>query len=236
MEENVGVRGFDNFGVCGAIGGSDNSDSEEIGRFGVSVFNLGGRFFMSEKDSIGRRLANDEARDKGTGGRFFSRSQDLMGPGASVTSGVIGPGKLWVDELDGVLTCSLRWESIWMSTREGRGSEKRARVDAGSGWSCSGMLRDRVEATVRLRLCHDVGGREGRFRFCVDFDEYALASPENERERGCGWEREERGALLRDATEDWRERAMCDSRLVRGDGASSSSLFRNNKKKGGQRM
>lgn len=35
-----------------------------------------------------------------------------------------------------------------------------------------------------------------------------------------------------DATEDWRERAMCDSRLVRGDGASSSSLFRNR----GQRM
>jgi hypothetical protein len=55
-----------------------------------------------------------------------------------------------------------------------------------------------------------------------------LASPENERERGC----EEREALLREASEDWRERAMCDSRLVSGDGASSSSLFRNNEKKG----
>jgi hypothetical protein len=108
VEENVGVRGFDNFGVCGAIGGSDNSDSDEMGRFGASEFNLGGRFFMSEKDSIGRRLANDEARDKGMAGRFFSRSQGLMEPGTSDTSGVIGPSKLWVDELDGVLTCSLR--------------------------------------------------------------------------------------------------------------------------------
>jgi hypothetical protein len=108
VEENVGVRGFDDFGVRGAIGRSDDSDSEEIGCFGASVFNLVGRCFMSEKDSIGRRLANDETRDKGMGGRFFSRSQDLMGPGSSVTSGVIGPGKLWVDELDGVLTCSLR--------------------------------------------------------------------------------------------------------------------------------
>jgi len=72
------------------------------------VFNLGRRFFMSDKDSIGRRFAIDETRDKGMGGRHFSRSQDLMGPGTSVTSGVIGPGKLWVDELDGVLTCSLR--------------------------------------------------------------------------------------------------------------------------------
>ena len=107
--ENVGVCGFDNFGVCGdTIGGSDNSDSDEIGRFGTSVFNFKERFFMSEKDSIGRRLAYDEARDKGMGGRFFSRSQGLMEPGTSVTSGVIGPGKLWVDELDGVLTCSLR--------------------------------------------------------------------------------------------------------------------------------
>ena len=107
--ENVGVGGLDNFGVCGdTISGSDNSDSDEIGRFGTSVFNLKGRLFMSENDSIGRRLANDEARDKGMGGRFFSRSQDFMGTGTSDTSGVIGPGKLWVDELDGVLTCSLR--------------------------------------------------------------------------------------------------------------------------------
>jgi hypothetical protein len=52
-----------------------------------------------------------------------------------------------------------------MSTRDEGGSEKRARVDAGSGGSCSAMLRDSVEATVRLRLCHDVGGRDGRFRF-----------------------------------------------------------------------
>lgn len=107
--ENVGVRGFDNFGVCGdTIGGSDNSDSEEIGCLGARVFNRAGRFFVSEKDSIRRRLANDEARDKGIGGRFFSRSQALIAPGISVTSGVIGPGKLCVDELDGVLTCSLR--------------------------------------------------------------------------------------------------------------------------------
>lgn len=62
-----------------------------------------------------------------------------------------------------------------------------------------------------------------------------MASPENERERGWALEREERATLLRDTAEDWRERARCDSRLVRGDGASSSSLFRNNLKKG-QRM
>jgi hypothetical protein len=109
VEENAGVWEFVNFGVCGdTIGKSDNSDSEEIGRFGVSVSNLAGRFFTSDKDSIGRRPAIDETRDKGTGGRLFSRSQDLMGTGTSITSGVIGPGKLWEDELDGVLTCSLR--------------------------------------------------------------------------------------------------------------------------------
>jgi len=96
---------FGNFGVCGdKIGGSDNSDSEEIGRFGACVFNLGRPFLVSDKDPICRRFAIDETRDKGMGGRFFSRCQDLMGPGTSVTSGVIGPGKLWVDELDGVLT------------------------------------------------------------------------------------------------------------------------------------
>jgi hypothetical protein len=101
----VGVCKFDNFGVCGdTTGGSDNSDSEEIGRLGASVSNLGGRFFMFVKDPIGRRLAIDGARDKGMGGRFFSRSQDLMDAGSSVTSGVIGPGRLWLDELDGVLT------------------------------------------------------------------------------------------------------------------------------------
>jgi hypothetical protein len=105
VEENVGVCGFDDFGVCGdTTGGSDKSDSEEIGRLGPSVSNLGGRFFMFGKDSLGRRLAIDGARDKGMGGRFFSRPQDLMEGGASVMSGVIGPGKLWVDELDGVLT------------------------------------------------------------------------------------------------------------------------------------
>jgi hypothetical protein len=106
--ENVGVCGFDDFGVCGdTTGRSDSSDSDEIGRFGASVFNLKRRFFMSEKDSIGRRLANDEARDKGIGGRFFSQSQDFVGTETSDTSGVIGPSKLCVDELDGVLTCSL---------------------------------------------------------------------------------------------------------------------------------
>lgn len=109
VEENVGVCWLDNFGVCGdTIGESDNSDSEEIGRLGAIVFSFGGRLFISEKDSIGRRLANDDARDRGMGGRFFSRSQALIEPGTSIMSGVIGPGKLWVDELDGVLTCSLR--------------------------------------------------------------------------------------------------------------------------------
>lgn len=103
--ENVGVCGFDNFGVCGdTTGGSDKSDSEEIGRLGGSVSNLGGRFFMSDQDSIGRRLASDGTRDIGMGGRVFSRSQDLAEAGTSVTSGVTGPGKLWEDELDGVLT------------------------------------------------------------------------------------------------------------------------------------
>lgn len=103
--ENVGVCGVDSFGVCGdTTGGSDKSDSEEIGRLEASVSNLGGRFFMSDKDPTGRRLASDGTRDIGMGGRFFSRSQELTEAGTSVTSGVTGPGKLWVDELDGVLT------------------------------------------------------------------------------------------------------------------------------------
>ena len=102
MEENVGVCGGFDIGVCGdATGGSDELESEDIGRLGASVSNLGGRFFMSGKDSIGRRFAIDGARDKGMGGRFFSRSQEA---GTSETSGVIGPGKLCEDELDGVLT------------------------------------------------------------------------------------------------------------------------------------
>lgn len=33
------------------------------------------------------------------------------------------------------------------------------------------MLRDSVEATVRLRLGQDVGGAEGRLKFWCDFDE-----------------------------------------------------------------
>jgi len=66
---------------------------------------------MSDKDPFGRKLAIDGPRDKGMGGRLFSRSQGLMGVlwgGTSITSGVLGPSKLWVDELDGVRTWSLR--------------------------------------------------------------------------------------------------------------------------------
>jgi hypothetical protein len=58
-----------------------------------------------------------------------------------------------------------------MSTREDGGSEK---CEGAGGWSrgsCSGMLTDSVEATVWLRLCQDVGGAEGRFKFWCDFDE-----------------------------------------------------------------
>ena len=36
---------------------------------------------------------------------------------------------------------------------------------------------------------------------------------------------------LRDTTEDWRERARCERRLVRGDGASSSSLCKDKEEK-----
>lgn len=97
-----------NFGVCEDITGeSDNSDPEEIGRLEGSVPSFAGRRFMSDKDPIGRRLAIDGPRDKGRGGRLLSRSQGLMGGlwgGTSKTSGVLGPGRLWVDELDGVLT------------------------------------------------------------------------------------------------------------------------------------
>jgi hypothetical protein len=42
------------------------------------------------------------------------------------------------------------------------GSEKRVRAGV---VSCSGMLRDRSEDDVRLRLCHDVGGADGRLPF-----------------------------------------------------------------------
>jgi hypothetical protein len=48
-----------------------------------------------------------------------------------------------------------------MSTREDGGSEKRDKDGTDSGDVCSGMLRDSVEATVRLRFCHDVGGFDG---------------------------------------------------------------------------
>lgn len=58
-----------------------------------------------------------------------------------------------------------------MSTREDGGSEKCEGVGGGSEGSCSGMLRDSVETAVRLRLCQDVGGAEGRLKFCCDFDE-----------------------------------------------------------------
>lgn len=97
-----------NFGVCGGrIGESDNSDSEEIGRLRGSVSSFGGRIFVSDNEPTDRRPAIDGTRDKGRGGRFLSRSQDLtevLCGGTSATSGVLGPGKLWVDELDGVLT------------------------------------------------------------------------------------------------------------------------------------
>jgi hypothetical protein len=59
----------------------------------------------------------------------------------------------------------------------------------------------------------------------------SFASPKYERERGCGWECEVREVDLKDTTEDWRERARCERRLVRGDGASSSSLYTDNEKK-----
>ncbi len=86
------------------------------------------------------------------------------------------------------------------------------------------MLTDSVEAAARLRFCHDVGGTTVRLRFWVEFDGWTFASPEKERERGWGCEREVRGPVLTDVADDWRERVRFESRLVRGDGASSSSL------------
>jgi hypothetical protein len=104
----VGVLGCDDFGVCGGrTGESDDSDSEEVGRLGGSVSSFGGRIFMFAKDPMGLRLVIDGPRDKGRAGRLLSGSQDWMGGlwgGRSITSGVLGPGKLWVDELEGVLT------------------------------------------------------------------------------------------------------------------------------------
>jgi hypothetical protein len=94
------------FGVSGGIPAeSDSSDPEEIGR--VEDGPPSARLFISDKDSIGRILAIDGARDTGRGGRTLSRPHDLMTvllDGISVTSGVAGPGKLWVDEVEGVLT------------------------------------------------------------------------------------------------------------------------------------
>jgi hypothetical protein len=52
-----------------------------------------------------------------------------------------------------------------MSTREDGGSEKRAKDGTGTGDVHSGMLRDSVEATVRLRFCHEVGGFGGGLIF-----------------------------------------------------------------------
>jgi hypothetical protein len=96
------------FGVCGDIQAeSDGSDSEEIGRIESGVPSFETRLFTSDNDSMGRRPAIDGARDKGRGGRFLSRSHDLtpvLLGWISVTSGVSGPGKLWVDEVEGVLT------------------------------------------------------------------------------------------------------------------------------------
>ena len=45
-----------------------------------------------------------------------------------------------------------------------------------------------------------------------------------------------RGPLLSDAVDDWRERERCESRLVRGDGASSSSLRRHGRHGNDQRI
>jgi hypothetical protein len=62
---------------------------------------------MSDKETTDRGPATEGPRDKGRGGRFLSRSQGLreaLCGGTSVRSGVHGPGKLCVDELDGVLT------------------------------------------------------------------------------------------------------------------------------------
>jgi hypothetical protein len=96
------------FGVSGGIPAeSDSSDPEEIGRVEDGPPSLEARLFISDIDSIGRRLAIDGPRDKGRGGRTLSRPHDLMTvllDGISVTSGVAGPGKLWVDEVEGVLT------------------------------------------------------------------------------------------------------------------------------------
>jgi hypothetical protein len=85
-----------------------------------------------------------------------------------------------------------------MSTREDGGSEKRAKDGTSSGESCSELIRDIVETTVRLCFCHDVGGfkgSDGRFIFSVDCDGWTFASAEYERERECGWEREGRGTV-----------------------------------------
>jgi len=95
-------------GVCkDRSTGSDNSDPEEIGQCDGVPPTFESRFFRSEDDAVGRRLAIDGPRDKGMGGRLFSRSQSLAGAlcgVGSATSGVIGPSRLCVDELDGVLT------------------------------------------------------------------------------------------------------------------------------------
>jgi hypothetical protein len=97
-----------NFGVCGDIPAeSDGSDSEEIGRIEGGAPSFEARLFTSDKDSMGRRPAIDGARDKGRGGRVLSRSHDLTSVllgWISVKSGVTGPGKLRVDEVEGVLT------------------------------------------------------------------------------------------------------------------------------------
>jgi hypothetical protein len=102
----VAVYPWGIFGVSGGIlAESDSSDPEEIGRVEDGPPSV--RLFISDKDSVGRRLASDGPRDKGRGGRTLSRPHDLMMVllgGISVTSGVAGPGILWVDEVEGVLT------------------------------------------------------------------------------------------------------------------------------------
>ncbi len=121
-------------------------------------------------------------------------------------------------------------ESALLSTWDCGGSENRVEDEGNSSESCLGIPTDNVDAAPRLRFCHDVGGIAVRLRFWDGFAGWPFASLEKERERGCGCEREARGPVLIDDADDWRERDRCESRLVRGDGASSSSLYRHGEK------
>jgi hypothetical protein len=66
------------FGECGGIPvESDSSDPDEIGRVKGGGPILEARLFISDKDPMGRRVANDGTRDKGMGGRLLSRSHGV---------------------------------------------------------------------------------------------------------------------------------------------------------------